>query len=151
RPLLRRLLLVVAVGVAVGAAPIRWAASGWPPEGAIVVACDVGQGDAIVLPVGPHEAVVVDTGPEPVAADGCLRRVGVRVVPVLVITHFHIDHVGGLWGVLQGGRIGGIVTPSFGEPAAGKQAVHADASAHGVPVTEAGPGWTYAHGGLALR
>lgn len=151
RPVLRRVLVVSALGVAVGAVPIRWAASGWPPPGTIVVACDVGQGDALVLPVGAHEAVMVDTGPEPVAVDGCLRRLGVRTVSLLIVTHFHNDHIGGLPGVLRDRRIGGVVVPTFGEPAAGERAVRTDASASGVPVTEVGPGWTYARGRLDLR
>ena len=38
---------------------------GWPPRGWVLVACDVGQGDALVLAVGPGTAVVVDAGPDP--------------------------------------------------------------------------------------
>ena len=49
-PVLRRLIVVAAVAVAIGALPVRWVASGWPPGGAVIVACDVGQGDALVLP-----------------------------------------------------------------------------------------------------
>ena len=45
----------------------RLAAAGW-----IFVACDVGQGDGLVLPAGPHTAVVIDSGPDPVAMDRCL-------------------------------------------------------------------------------
>ena len=32
---------------------------------ALAVVCDVGQGDALVLPLAPGRAVVVDAGPEP--------------------------------------------------------------------------------------
>ena len=34
--------------------------------------------------------------------DGCLRRLGVAPVPLLVLSHLHADHVGGLAGVLHG-------------------------------------------------
>lgn len=35
----------------------------WPPSGWELVACDVGQGDAMVLRTGPTTAVLVDAGP----------------------------------------------------------------------------------------
>ena len=30
--------------------------------------------------------------------DRCLRRLGLRAVPLVVLTHFHADHVDGLAG-----------------------------------------------------
>ena len=71
--------------------------TGW-----VLVACDVGQGDALVLQRGPGAAVVVDAGPDPAAVDRCLDRLGVEAVPLLVLTHFHADHIDGLTGVLDG-------------------------------------------------
>ena len=44
---------------------------GWPPEGWVLVMCDVGQGDAFALRTGPDEAVVVDAWPR----SGAGRRV----------------------------------------------------------------------------
>src|SRR5690606_26776405 len=81
-------------------APIRAWTTGWPPAGWAVVACDVGQGDALVLRSGPSEAVVVDTGPAPDRVDACLRRLDVDTVPYVLLSHFHADHVAGLAGVL---------------------------------------------------
>ena len=74
---------------------------GWPPRGWVLVACDVGQGDGLVVRSGPHEAVVFDTGPEPAVMDTCLAQLGIRRVPLLVLTHFHADHVNGLDGLLD--------------------------------------------------
>jgi competence protein ComEC len=134
RPVMRRLLLVVAVAAAVGAVPIRWAASGWPPDGAVVIACDVGQGDALVLPEGEGVAVVVDTGPDPVPVDACLRRLGVTEVSLLILTHFHVDHIGGLSGVFRARRVDSVVLPTFDEPAEGEAAVRSASMAAGVPL-----------------
>jgi competence protein ComEC len=90
---------------------------GWPPGDWVLVACDVGQGDGLVLRTGRTAAVVVDTGPEPEAMDRCLRDLGIRYVPVLVLTHFHADHVGGVAGVLRGRRVDEIeVSPYFSPP-----------------------------------
>ncbi|MEZ5193787.1 MAG: hypothetical protein R2734_15675 [Nocardioides sp.] len=65
---------------------VRPPTPGWPPPRWVFAACDVGQGDALVLNAGSGAAVVVDAGPDPAAVDGCLRRLGVQQVP-LVIAH----------------------------------------------------------------
>jgi competence protein ComEC len=75
--------------------------SGPVPADWQVVACDVGQGDSLVIRSGPASAVVVDTGPDG-AAGRCLDTLGVTRVDLLVLSHFHADHVGGLPGVLAG-------------------------------------------------
>jgi competence protein ComEC len=150
RPAVRLVLAVCAVAAVVGAAPVRLVAGGWPPSSTAVVVCDVGQGDAAVLPVGPGQAVVVDAGPEPTATDRCLRGLDIRVVPLLVISHFHADHAGGVAGVFRGRRIGAVVTSPFPQPAAGRAAVLAAAAGQGVPVFAPAAGWTWAAGPLRL-
>jgi competence protein ComEC len=106
---------------------------GWPPAGWIMVACDVGQGDALVLRAGEHSAVVVDAGPDPALVDGCLRRLGVRSIPVLVISHFHADHVDGISGVMAGRRVGRVETSPLAEPASGAREIREAAAAAQVP------------------
>ena len=73
--------------VLVAAVLVRPPAFGWPPDGWLLVACDVGQGDALVLNAGAGQAVVVDAGPEPRPVDRCLDRLGVETVPLLVLSH----------------------------------------------------------------
>lgn len=132
------LLLLVVLGV-----PGRiWstASAGWPPEGWVLVACDVGQGDALVVSVGPGAAVVVDAGPDPDAVDGCLDRLGVVQVPLVVLTHFHADHVDGLSGVLRGRRVAAVEVTAVLDPPRGVDAVRDAARAAGVPVRTASYG-----------
>ncbi len=107
---------------------------GWPPHGWVMVACDVGQGDALVLRAGNRSAVVVDAGPDPALVRSCLRRLRVRVVPVVVLTHFHADHVDGLPGVLAGRRVGRIDVSPFPEPAGAHRDVLAAARRDSIPV-----------------
>jgi competence protein ComEC len=76
--------------------------SRWPGADWMVIACDVGQGDGLLLNLHHHAALVIDTGPDPVAMDRCLKSAHITTVPLLVLTHFHADHVGGLQGVLHG-------------------------------------------------
>ncbi|MEJ7704554.1 MAG: MBL fold metallo-hydrolase [Geodermatophilaceae bacterium] len=107
-PALRSLGLAVACGLLLVGLPVRVLGDGWPPPAWLFVACDVGQGDALVVNAGPQAALVFDTGPEPAAVDSCLRDLGVRRVPLLVLTHMHADHVDGLEGVLRGRSVGVI-------------------------------------------
>lgn len=80
-------------------------------------ACDVGQGDGFVVRSGPSSAVVIDAGPEPGLMDQCLVALGVSTVDLLVITHSHADHYGGVPGVLHNRKVVEIAYSSAdGEP-----------------------------------
>jgi competence protein ComEC len=107
---------------------------GWPPPGWVVVMCDVGQGDALVVRTGPGEGVVVDVGPEPEPVDDCLAELRVDRVPAVVLSHFHADHVDGLDGALGGRTVGEIQVTALREPASGAALVDRVAAEHGVPV-----------------
>lgn len=98
---------------------VRPPTPGWPPAGWVLAMCDVGQGDGLVLRAGAGAAVVVDAGPDPVAIDACLDRLEVEDVPLVVLTHFHADHVDGLSGVLDGRRVGAVETTGLLDPASG--------------------------------
>jgi competence protein ComEC len=113
---------------------------GWPPADWVLVACDVGQGDGLVLNAGGGRGVVVDAGPEPAPMDRCLDRLGVDRVPLVVLTHFHADHVGGLQGVLSGRRVDAIEVTSLDDPASGVRLVQALAARARVPVQRAAYG-----------
>ncbi|GAA2389036.1 ComEC/Rec2 family competence protein [Streptomyces glaucosporus] len=145
RGLLRRPWLCAACAVLLVLAVLRPAPlirplTGWPPPGWRLAVCDVGQGDALALAAGEGAAVVVDTGPDPGAVDRCLRTLGITAVPLLVLTHFHADHVAGLSGVLRGRAVGAIQTTALGEPSGQAAAVRRTAARTGVPVVRAEPG-----------
>lgn len=116
----------------------------WPPPGWVLVACDVGEGDGFVIANGPGRAVVVDTGTEPAVMDSCLRDLDVDVVDMVVLTHFHADHAGGLAGVLAGRRVGEIRVSTVKEPLGESRRVAELAAAAGVSVGElrAGDSWS---------
>ncbi|MFJ8748601.1 ComEC/Rec2 family competence protein [Streptomyces sp. NPDC102441] len=131
------LLLVLAV---LRPVPLTRLMTGWPPPGWAFALCDVGQGDAMVLAAGDGTGVVVDTGPEPRLVDRCLRDLGITRVPLLLLTHFHADHVRGLPGVLRGREVGAIQTTSLDEPPEQAAFVKRTAAAAHVPMTRAVPG-----------
>ncbi|MEW2408132.1 ComEC/Rec2 family competence protein [Streptomyces griseoviridis] len=124
-------LLVLAV---VRPAPLTRVITGWPPPDWRFAMCDVGQGDATVLAAGAGSGVVVDAGPDPAAVDRCLRALGVTRVPLVVLTHFHADHVAGLPGVLRGRSVGAIQTTALEQPADQAEFVRREAAARRVPL-----------------
>jgi competence protein ComEC len=139
------LLMVLVVLVRV---PTPW----WPPAGWLMVACDVGQGDGLVLDTGvPHTAVVVDAGPDPRPMDRCLDDLGVRRIPLVVLTHFHADHVNGLPGVLDGRLVDALWVSRLQDPPEGVALVRDEAAGAGVQPTEAPYAGTHRIGDLTVE
>lgn len=152
---LRRIGLLVAVALAavvlVRVPMARMLPSAWPPSGWVAVACDVGQGDSLVLRAGEGAAVVVDTGPDPVAMDDCLDRLGIRSVPLVVLTHFHADHVSGLDGVLRGRRVDELDVTALAQPADNAARVADIAAAAGLTPRVPEVGETRRFGDIVLQ
>lgn len=144
-------LLLVAVLLGLPGRLWRGGGGGVPPAGWVLVACDVGQGDALLVRTGPGSAVVVDAGPDPRALDACLDRYDVRVVPLVVLTHFHADHVDGLSGVLRGRRVAAVETSPVQDPPGGVEVVRQAAAQARVPVRTAPYGATRRFGDATLQ
>ncbi|SFL00935.1 competence protein ComEC [Geodermatophilus ruber] len=107
---LRPLALAALVGLVVVGWPVRQLTRGWPPDRTVVVACDVGQGDALVVPTGPGQGVLVDAGPEVGPVDRCLDRLGIDTLPLVLLSHLDADHAGGLAGAFSGRTVGVVAT-----------------------------------------
>ena len=149
-----RLRVLVAAGL-VGAllvlVPTRYVSPGWPATGWAAAACDVGQGDAVVLATAePDRAVLVDTGADPGPVSACLDRLGIRRLALVVISHLHADHVGGLVGALRGRTVSAIALgPGRSPPWAFAEVLRAAAVAQ-VPVVAVTAGQRLSWPGLVL-
>jgi competence protein ComEC len=171
-PVALTLLTVLSLGVALGAPRllgrrttgiacatalaltvlVRVPTPGWPPDGWLMVMCDVGQGDGLVLNTGlAHTAVVVDAGPDPRLMDRCLTGLGIRRVPLVVLTHFHADHVDGLPGVLSGRGVDAVDVSRLADPPEGVALVRRAAAAAGLTPTTAPYAQTRQIGDLQLE
>ncbi|UDY24810.1 ComEC/Rec2 family competence protein [Nocardioides sp. Kera G14] len=137
-------LLIVIVAV-------RLPGRGWPPAGWVMVMCDVGQGDGLVLSVGEHAAMVVDTGPEPAPMERCLDDLGITTVPLLVLTHFDADHVSGVSAVFSGRTVGAVWTTVLHKPDYGIGLVHDATAAAGVTPVSAVQGTTFSLGPITAQ
>lgn len=147
----RALVAAVLVGMFVVVVPVRVIAPGWPPDGWAMVDCDVGQGDGEVLSTDqPGRAVVVDTGPDESAMSDCLDRLDVDRVPLVVLSHLHADHVGGLVDVLRDRSVGAVAVGPSRVPSWAWAQVIRETAASGVPLVELSVGQRLAWPGLAL-
>lgn len=132
---LRALLVAAALGLLLVLVPLRDTLSGWPVDGWSMVACDVGQGDALVLSTAePGRSVLVDAGPDPAAVDRCLSRLGVSRIPLVILSHLHADHIGGLAAVLEGRSVGAVAVGPGRSPSWAWRQVREDTARAGVPL-----------------
>lgn len=76
------------------------------PEQWSIAACDVGQGDALVIR-SEERIALIDTGMEDELLEACLSSLDVARVDLLVLTHFDADHVGAAAAVA--GRVGTVL------------------------------------------
>ncbi|WP_086789629.1 ComEC/Rec2 family competence protein, partial [Crossiella equi] len=147
RPLLIALVLLLIIILI----PVRLLRPGWPPPNWALVACDVGQGDAIVLATAePGRAVLVDTGPDPVAITSCLRDLGITRIPLVLLTHLHADHITGLREVLADHDVGAVGLSPVQQPQWALKEVRETTATAGVPLIELHPGASTAWPGLTL-
>lgn len=103
-PVLILALILLLSGCAPGA--VLPAISSDTGAGMVLTAIDVGQGDAWFVQAATVK-VLVDTGTDGAAARW-LRRNGHRHVDLLVLTHPHLDHIGGAVDVLRRVRVGQV-------------------------------------------
>jgi competence protein ComEC len=137
--LVATLALVVAVATPLGlAAGPTFVGRATRPAEWQVAACDVGQGDAVLVREGPA-ILLIDAGPDASALARCLETLGVERLDLVVLTHWDADHVGGaaalvgladlvVHGPPDGARSARVLEPL---EAAGARAVEVEAGASG--------------------
>jgi competence protein ComEC len=121
-----------------------------PPKGLRLTVLDVGQGDSILLQV-PEGSILVDQGPPEAEVDDQVRRLGVRRLAVLVLTHPQRDHVGGAAEVLEHVRVDRILDPAIPNESPDETAALAAARERRVPIVEARAGVVFRLGRLRLQ
>lgn len=140
-PRIRALAAAILLGLLLVLVPTRFVTPGWPPPGWVMVACDVGQGDGLVLATGePGRVVLVDVGPDGAAVSACLHRLKVRSVALVVLTHLHADHIGGLAAVLADHPVGAVALGPGRSPPSALRAVTRAAHGAGVATVALGVG-----------
>ena len=122
-----------------------------PPPRLAAVFLDVGQGDSTLLLGASGAAVLVDGGPDPVVLITALERYRVEDLALVIVTHAHEDHAGGI-AALPGRRpIGRIWYPGGPHTGESWERVLTGAVAYGIPVEVAVPGMTVVIDGMRLE
>jgi len=142
-------LVSIALALATAACAFRPAPSWSPPSGLRLTVLDVGQGDAILVEA-PGAAVLVDQGPPEADVAGQLRRMGIRSLTALVLTHPQRDHIGGAARVIGRLRVATVLDPALAIRGPDYDAAIAASRERSVPVVEIRAGDTFGIGRLRL-
>jgi len=140
----------LALTVSTVACALRPSPSWTPPTGLRVTFLDVGQGDSALVET-PGGAVLVDEGPPEADVAGQLRRLGVRSLTAIVLTHPQRDHIGGAARVVERLSVGAVGDPGIEAPSPDRAAVLAAARRRGVPVVLLHAGEIFRIGKFRLR
>lgn len=113
-----------------------------------IAACDIGQGDAVVVrnvdPFGVSRFALIDVGPDPALLHACLETLGIDRISLLLLTHYDLDHIGGIDTV-----IGRVDVALVGEPENRQdEALHTRLTGGGATVQQAARGDTGTLGDL---
>jgi competence protein ComEC len=143
-------LVSLALTASTVACALRPTPSWMPPRGLRVTFLDVGQGDSALVEA-PGGAVLVDEGPPEADVAGQLRRLGLRSLTAIVLTHPQRDHIGGAARVLDRLSVGAVGDPGIEAPSPDRDAALAEARRRGVPVVVIHAGEVFRIGDLKLR
>ena len=122
----------------------RWPGGDWQ-----IANCDIGQGDSMVLNLGNHQGLVIDVGPDAVAEDRCLKALGIKEIPLLILSHFHADHVAGLPGALNKRTVGQVWVSVNSAPLV--ESAMAQVALEGVEIIKAVRGMSSRVGPLTIK
>jgi len=120
-----------------------------PPAGLRVTFLDVGQGDGCLVEA-PGVRLLVDQGPPDARVADQLRRLGVRRLTALVLTHPQRDHVGGAAEVLRKLRVGFVLDPRLATTGPEEQDAMREVRRRRVRVVEARAGRAFRIGRLRV-
>ncbi|HSF60993.1 MAG TPA: ComEC/Rec2 family competence protein, partial [Gaiellaceae bacterium] len=140
---------VVAV-VAAGWSTVRPAPVWDRPAGLRVTFLDVGQGDSVLLETSSAR-VLVDEGPPEADVAGQLRRMGIRSLSAVVLTHPQRDHVGGAADVIRQLHVSAVLDPGLAATGPEREEAVAAARERRVPLRIVRAGSEFRAGGLVLR
>jgi competence protein ComEC len=114
-----------------------WLAVAARPQNLLqVIFCDVGQGDAVLIKTPQNKKVLIDGGPDDQVLNCLSRQLPFyeRTLDLVVLTHPHADHVGGLVDVLNSFSVRAIVHNKIAYQSADYQKFLELASQHGIPL-----------------
>jgi len=143
-----RLLLLLLLAAVIA---VWWSAWGAITGGLVITMLDVGQGDCVLVQAPSGRTMLIDGGGQPgqeaggydvgreVVLPALLAR-RVKRIDVLVITHPHEDHIGGLAAVLEAVPVGLLLDPQLRSDTDTYRGLQAEIGEHEVPSRRATEG-----------
>lgn len=85
---------------------------------------DVGQGDCALI-YSNGKTALIDTGTVVSANDVCkeLKDIGIKTIDVMMISHLHSDHTGGIERIVEDFKVGNLILPELSTFSDGMSAV----------------------------
>lgn len=142
-----RILSTLAV-LLLAAAPARAASAPW-----VIDFLDVGQGDSSLLQLPDGNNVLIDAGPPEAAGKvlEALKARGVKSLDMVIMTHPHADHVGGVHRVLQELPTRLLLDAGVDHPVRSYERVLDDADRLGIALKLGRPGLAKRYGPVSLE
>jgi competence protein ComEC len=143
-----RLLLLVLLAAVIA---VWWSAWGAVSGGLLVTVLDVGQGDSILVQAPSGKTMLIDGGGlrgqeasgydvgREVVVPALMNR-GVKKIDVLVITHPHDDHIGGLKAVVDAVPVKLVLDPELKDDSAQYRELKAEIARKKIPARRATEG-----------
>lgn len=114
---------------------------------------DMSQGDSIYLQIPGNNDILIDGGDNskgPVVVS-YLKNQGVDDIELIIATHMHADHIGGLDDVLAAFRVEAVVDNGMSADTATYRDYRAAVQAEGCPYQKAAPGQSWTFGSCTLK
>lgn len=108
---------------------------------------DVGQGDCELIMTGDYN-ILIDSG-DVMTADktvGFLRASGVRQLDIVIVTHPHDDHFGGMSEILRSFPVGAVIMPETDTRGSSYEKLMSAVSERNIALRYAAPGERYVLG-----
>ena len=118
------------------------------PSELSVLFIDVGQADSTLISLSTGETMLIDAGESP-GADAIREELDERHITdidILVATHPHADHIGGMCSLIEHYDIGSVLMPDMTAQSAVYKKLTDAMNSRGIPVTEAYAGYKFSFG-----
>ncbi|MFA6552816.1 MAG: ComEC/Rec2 family competence protein [Patescibacteria group bacterium] len=117
-----------------------------------VVFFDVGQGDAALIRTPSHQNILIDAGPDTTVLSelGQVLPFYDRHIDLVLLTHCHADHEGGLAAVLERYGVGQVIWSGVGDGSPGCLAWQDAAQRKNIPVNIVFAGKKYSFGTVTM-
>lgn len=118
------------------------------PQNWLIAGCNVGQGDSTLIHSGNTSAILIDVGPQEHKQNEesvmqCFKKLNVQTVDLLILSHYHADHVGDLSNFVNSYQIKKAVINPYHSPTAQYKYVKETLDHNNIPTVESQAGQKY--------